>query len=76
MTTQADFYELLRHCPLDCPFLRKKKDAHIFLCLTYRSFLEIDEKTGRVKRFRNCGSSVSYQEYNNFKNLLNNLKKM
>lgn len=75
MASETDFYELLKYCPLDCPFLRKKKDTYIFLCLTYRSFLEIESKNARVKRFRDCGNGVPFSEYMSFKDLLANLQK-
>lgn len=74
METEADFYELLRYCPLDCPFLRKKKDAYTFLCLSYKSFLHVNEK-GRVMRHHLCGAGIALADYTAFKNLLKKLGK-
>lgn len=72
MVSEADFYELQRLCPLTCPFLRKKKDTYVFLCLAYESFLEVDQK-GCVKRNRRCGENISYGEFVDFKALLDKL---
>lgn len=69
MVTEADFYELLRYCPLDCPFLRKKKDSYIFLCLSYQSFLHVNP-LGRVMRHHLCGMGSGYEGYSSFKDLL------
>lgn len=73
MVSEADFYELLRYCPLNCPFLRKKKDAYTFLCFYYKSFLDV--KKGRVMRHRLCGEGVALSDYTSFKNLLKKLGK-
>lgn len=72
MISEADFYELQRLCPWTCSFLRKKKNAYVFLCVAYMSFLEIDG-VGCVKRCRRCGENVAYGEYVDFKALLDEL---
>lgn len=72
MITETDFYELQRLCPLTCPFLQKKKDAYVFLCAIYQSFLEIDRKGG-VRRHRRCGEDVTYGEFVDFKTILDKL---
>lgn len=72
MISEADFNELQRLCPLDCPFLRKKRDSYVFLCVSFMTFLEVD-KIGCVKRCRRCGENVSYDSYVDFKDLLDKL---
>ena len=40
MDESITYWDLERNCPKDCPFLRKLKDKHIYLCVEYRLFLE------------------------------------
>lgn len=68
MDEAITYWDLERNCPKDCPFLRKLKDKHIYLCVEYRLFLEND-KYGIPRKSGKCGT----KEVDNAKETLKKL---